>query len=366
MGGASVALLNLMTKLKDRVEIGIVFPNSGDFSAQCKSLGFTCFFLPFRKDLYPPQNLRFSVRVRGYISTLLRNKIAYLRLLKLVKGFKPDIIHTNVGPINVGFKAAKRLGIKHVWHIREYMDKDFDMHPIPSMCKYISQYKDKRNYCITITNGIFSHFGLNEVNAQRIYDGVVSDLDTKCQEKENYLLFVGRLQDAKGTKFLLRSFVEYAKTHSKFNLLLAGNGDISYIEECKGLIANAGMDNRVEFLGFRNDVYALMSKAAALIVPSRFEGFGFITVEAMYNHCPVIGYDTGGTHEQFENGILLTGTNIGIPFSNSAELVTEIIKLENTNYDQMIEAAYNTVVALYKIKDHANKIYNIYKSLIQQ
>ena len=45
-----------------------------------------------------------------------------------------------------------------------------------------------------------------------------------------------------------------------------------------------------------------MSKALALFVPSSFEGFGFITVEAMFCGCLVIGRNTGGTKEQFDNG----------------------------------------------------------------
>lgn len=40
----------------------------------------------------------------------------------------------------------------------------------------------------------------------------------------------------------------------------------------------------------------------ALIVPSPFEAFGLITAEAMFNKCLVIGRDTAGTKEQFDNG----------------------------------------------------------------
>lgn len=45
-----------------------------------------------------------------------------------------------------------------------------------------------------------------------------------------------------------------------------------------------------------------MNRATALIVPSPFEAFGLITAEAMFNKCLVIGKDTAGTKEQFDNG----------------------------------------------------------------
>jgi len=47
----------------------------------------------------------------------------------------------------------------------------------------------------------------------------------------------------------------------------------------------------------RDDVYAIMSRATALIVPSHFEGFGRITAEAMFNGCLVAGYNSAGTRE---------------------------------------------------------------------
>lgn len=57
-----------------------------------------------------------------------------------------------------------------------------------------------------------------------------------------------------------------------------------------------------------------MSKAQALIVASRFEGFGFITTEAMWNDCLVIGKNIAGTKEQFDNGVAETGHEIGLRF----------------------------------------------------
>lgn len=61
--------------------------------------------------------------------------------------------------------------------------------------------------------------------------------------------------------------------------------------------------SQVVFLGMRKDIYSLMKDAMALIVPSYWEGFGFITTEAMFNGCLVIGRNTSGTKEQFDNGL---------------------------------------------------------------
>jgi glycosyltransferase involved in cell wall biosynthesis len=49
----------------------------------------------------------------------------------------------------------------------------------------------------------------------------------------------------------------------------------------KQKVLQYGIETNVQFLGFRNDCFDLMYNAKATIVPSRCEGFGFITVEAI-------------------------------------------------------------------------------------
>jgi len=71
--------------------------------------------------------------------------------------------------------------------------------------------------------------------------------------------------------------------------VIAGAGNTEYERILRSLVADAKIGNRVHFLGFRDDVSTLMAGASAIIVASRFEGFGFVTAEAMYNGCLVIG-----------------------------------------------------------------------------
>ena len=50
------------------------------------------------------------------------NYRATKKVINYIQEVKPNIIHSNVGPIDIGYKAAKKLRIPHVWHIREYQD----------------------------------------------------------------------------------------------------------------------------------------------------------------------------------------------------------------------------------------------------
>ena len=133
------------------------------------------------------------------------------------------------------------------------------------------------------------------------------------------------------------------------------------------MVTEAGIDSRVDWLGTRSDVYDLMAHALAEIVPSHFEGFGFITAEAMFNGCLVIGRNIGGTKEQFDNGVELTGEEIGIRFEKDQELpaiLHSIVQKGIKHYEPMILRAQQVVQQLYTSERNAELIYQFYQYII--
>lgn len=125
----------------------------------------------------------------------------------------------------------------------------------------------------------------------------------------------------------------------------------------------------VHFKGQIDNVNLLMQEAKALIIPSKHEGFGRITAEAMFNGCLTIGRNTGGTKEQFNLGHDITGDDVGLAFLNTIELKNIMIRVENMpkhTYDRIILRAQkfaseyfsieknvkSTINYLYEIKNH--------------
>lgn len=111
-----------------------------------------------------------------------------------------------------------------------------------------------------------------------------------------------------------------------------------------------------------------MSKALALFVPSFFEGFGFITVEAMFCGCLVVGRNTGGTKEQFDHGLTLEGDEIAIRFDSDEDLVS-IMKNISMNgieyYFSMIKRSQKVVMQCYTIDISANIVYGLYENILK-
>lgn len=91
-----------------------------------------------------------------------------------------------------------------------------------------------------------------------------------------YLLFVGRLAAQKRVDLLLRA---YQRAALQVPLLIIGDGPLRGVLE--QLSRELGLCGRVQFLGFRDNPYPYMARSVALVMPSDFEGFGNVLVEAL-------------------------------------------------------------------------------------
>ena len=136
----------------------------------------------------------------------------------------------------------------------------------------------------------------------------------------------------------------------------------------KRLIAKNNLTKNIVFLGERNDINEIMLKSKVVIVPSRSEGLGRTMIEAMHCGCLVIGNaEAEGLREQFDNGLKITGKEIGLRYSGNNELV-EALNLVMKNgiqyYYPTIELAHQVVYDLYSIDRNVNETIAFYNFII--
>ena len=301
------------------------------------------------------------------VTKIIRNYFDYQKILKIARKEKIDMIHTNVSVINIGFLAAKKLGIPHIYHIREFQTSDFGMKIIPSFSKFTSNLQRRGNFNICITRAIQHHFGLNEKNSKVIYNGVKSmSFIPNTEKKQPYFLFVGRLEESKGIEEVIKAFGK-ASLPNAYKLLIAGDtANLAYKEKLFNISKNLGKEEQVHFLGNRKDIDLLMQEATAIIIASTREAFGLITAEAAFNKCLIIGKNTGGTAEQIENGLIYKGKESGLKYNSFDELCKILcdVAYDPLSYQYVTDSAYETAKEIYTIDSCVNAIYGFYQNIL--
>lgn len=118
-----------------------------------------------------------------------------------------------------------------------------------------------------------------------------------------YLLYVGNITAAKNLRFLVRAF-DQAKVASR--LVLAGPR-VDGFEELREEIDRSAVRDRIVLHDQVSDAELdrLYRGAVALVLPSRYEGFGFTPLEAMARGCPVVASDIPAIREISGEGALL-------------------------------------------------------------
>lgn len=128
------------------------------------------------------------------------------------------------------------------------------------------------------------------VNADRFYPR--EETYPAVNPEKKTVLYVGRLGARKGLDLVLRALAQLDNPEIEF--LIAGTG--RHEEHLRSLAAELGVEGRIRFLGYvpDEDLPQLYSSSDVFVLPSRYEGFGLVVLEAAACGTPVIGANAGG------------------------------------------------------------------------
>jgi glycosyltransferase involved in cell wall biosynthesis len=176
--------------------------------------------------------------------------------------------------------------------------------------------------------------------------------------EEKIVLFVGRLVFEKGVHVLVNAAPKVLdKVNAKF--IIVGNGYMK--DQLSGLVKGMGLSHKVMFTGFVDDdtLRKLQICASASVVPSLFEPFGIVALEAMAARSPVVISDTGGLAEIVEHDVSGVKAYAGNPDS-LAWGITRV--LTDDGYANWLRTnAYRRIQEKYdwnKIAQQTKTIYN--------
>lgn len=178
--------------------------------------------------------------------------------------------------------------------------------------------KDYSEKLEAIPNGVDSNLFYNELPLK-----VKHELNIPLES--NVVLFVGALEEYKGTKYLITAFKEVLRRDPNCYLIIVGSGSLR--GELEILASSLNISEKVVFAGYIKDedkpYYYAASDVFVLPSISEKEGFGIVQLEAMAASKPVICTDLPGVRDVDENRIC----SISVPPKNVVKLSDAIVSI---------------------------------------
>lgn len=261
-------------------------------------------------------------------------------LISFINGV--DIIHAHdwiAGVAGIGLKHLYRKPLIVTMHSTEFgrrvgLHNDFQtcIHEIEGWLCFeawrvitCSNYmRDHVAWCFNISNNKI-YVIPNGVDTTKFYFGFNywEVRNRFANGSEKILLFVGRFVPEKGLDMLIEALPRVVDNGVPAKIVAVGEGPQK--DEFQRLADSYGLGGKVHFAGHLDDwtLRALYRVADVAVVPSRFEPFGIVALEAMAAHCPVVVSAVGGLNEIVDH----EGTGLKVPPNDAEALAWAITRI---------------------------------------
>ncbi|SFC35621.1 Glycosyltransferase involved in cell wall bisynthesis [Algibacter lectus] len=258
------------------------------------------------------------------------NPINILKIKTLIS--KYDIIQTHLFPTFYWVAFAQLISLKKKKII-------FTEHNTTNRrrSKSIFKFLDKIVYrqftkIITISdavdNNLRKHLGGEFNKIDKIYNGI--DLEVinnakpynvsqfNCHTNQTLIMQVASFTTQKDQNSLIRSLKHLPES---FVLLLVGDGPL--IKDSKALSKELNLNNRIQFLGIRDDVPSLLKTVDIVVLSSHYEGLSLSCIEGMASGKPFIASNTPGLGDIVKNAGLIFDDNNDVKLAQHIKTLSE-------------------------------------------
>lgn len=152
---------------------------------------------------------------------------------------------------------------------------------------------------------------------------IPQDLVLPYRGYEGRILAVGRLTKQKNYYMMISAFSTFLENHMNYTLDIYGIGELE--DDLKRFVKEKGLENKVIFHGFSEDIYRIMSESTIYVSTSDYEGISNTMIEALALGVPTIVTDcpVGGARLMIDNGV----NGFIIPVGDSDALINKLCEL---------------------------------------
>jgi glycosyltransferase involved in cell wall biosynthesis len=181
---------------------------------------------------------------------------------------------------------------------------------------------------------------------------------------EKILLFVGRLVPEKGLDVLISALPNVLSSGVNAKIVVVGEGPQR--EQYQQMASDYGLAHKILFVGYTDDwtLRTLYRVADVTVVPSKFEPFGIVALEAMAARCPLVVSAVGGLNEIVDH----EGTGLKVPMNNPDALASAILRIiRDVGFkDWIVNNAYQKCVWNYNWNNIAGWTAGVYDAVLHE
>lgn len=350
-GGAEKLLLDTIPLYREKgieMDLLVLKDDNYPFMQQLKELNCCKVYTLGKGSVYNPLHIfKIAQIIKNYdIAHVHLFPAQYWAVLgKIISGAKTKLVFTEHNTTN------NRMGSKLYSTIDKLMYKYYQKIICISeeimgiMGSYLPSKKEKLHL---IENGInLSTFSdATPLNRESIHPNL--------SDKDSLLIQVSGFRLQKDQKTLIKSLNAIPEN---VKLLLVGSG--VYEDDCKQLVKQLHLENRVFFLGKRTDVPQLLKTADIIVLSSKYEGLSLSSIEGMASGKPFVASNVPGLKE------VVSGAGVLFEQGNDTELAQVITRLLNDEdyYQQTIKSCQEKAQQ-YSIYKMLNQHIKLYESLV--
>ena len=330
LSGAQNVMLTILNSLdKDKYDIYVISKPGGPLVEKVLELGY---------NYIPLKSFKRSISVMDIV--------ALIKLIKIFKKYKFDIVHTHSSkPGFLGRISARLAGVPKIVHTVH----GFPFHYMQSLPiryfyqvleKFVSQFCNK----IVFVNNFEREFAIkyrivNEKKAITIYNGIKFDEEEikKTYKRTDNIFIIGsvlRFEKIKNIINTIRAAIEVCKVNDRIVFYIIGDGKL--FNECRQIVSEANLEENIILPGWKNNIAEWLVKFDVYLLFSIAEGLSISILEAMSIGLPIVASDVKGNNELVSdaNGIL-------VPINDIDRLTAVLLSLPDEK-ERLIELGKNS------------------------
>lgn len=368
LGGAESQMVLLIKRLVERgvhCEVFVLMA-SGVLKAELESIG-----VRIHDGGFAP-----GAGVTGYLFALQRS---FWRAIRVIWRFRPDIIHAFLPLTNFLAAVTGRFsGRKNIITSRRALGNYQDSHFI---WKHFDRIANVLSRSITVNSkavwhDVITREKVNEEKLVLIYNGIDAARFAQARKRRAGMRSALGLQQDEFAIVMIANLIPYKGHLDAISAIAIANGKHPYIRllvvgEDRGIqkdleeaALNTGIQEKVRFLGRRDNIPDLLGAADVALVASYEEGFSNALLEAMAAGLAVIATDVGGNSEALEAGRLGCLVPPRAP-DKIAEAIIALIENPQQRKAYGINAA-KAVARKYTVETMVCKYLNLYQAMVGQ